>query len=658
MTDGLVIGTNSSFLNYFSIGSVVFIEYMEPEFYKVINIVSDTEMQVEGFTYYNFSDPVGYIYQTTYTEQINNVAYTHTQMSIEDNHQATIEDFTFDGVVENGASYFGPSSSYFTNLYPGLFVMSAYNTNINTFSITGNVGADGNGIEVGTFSYGGFTIFTKTVYNAGDPSINQIIMVNSSDETIARTYDPNADWDNHELFNIDSVTQIHYILFGLKSGVKPTSQQVQDVYQSYIDLIDTNNINNTLNILNSSYTNITDNLPPNSNGAGALYYFNDMGLNNISDGGNDMYDNGNIISTNLCLFSSLNAKQTNIIDDNFSYREILTFDPGVENTLAPVYARNTYIGNSCESWNWEERPFMLPNNVFTSTFTDNVSVFDNYFGDRFTNNTFGSDVYTNIIGDYSNNNTFYDNFYGNEIGSEFSINTCYDQFANNKIGNYFIENRFIDGDGIYDNQIGNQFNNNIFFSDYSLNNNKIDNNFHGNKIYRNFFYNNIDISFYNNIIYNSFNKNTIKNDFHDNTVGLFNNIGNAEFYRNDIDDNVKGNIFVGNVYNNIFGNNFTGNEISYDTYNNIFGIECVYNDLGEEFHNNEIGNYFSFNVIGTNFNNNIGNNFTDNQIGASITELANFAYNEIGHSFYNNNIGHDFGFGGGQAYGNIIFCVC
>ena len=38
MTDGLVIGTNSNFLNDFNIGSVVFIEYTEPEFYKVIDI--------------------------------------------------------------------------------------------------------------------------------------------------------------------------------------------------------------------------------------------------------------------------------------------------------------------------------------------------------------------------------------------------------------------------------------------------------------------------------------------------------------------------------------------------------------------------------------------------------------------------------------------
>ena len=55
MTDGLVIGTNSNFTGDFASGSVVFIESLNPNFYKVTNIVSATQMTVEGINYYNFN---------------------------------------------------------------------------------------------------------------------------------------------------------------------------------------------------------------------------------------------------------------------------------------------------------------------------------------------------------------------------------------------------------------------------------------------------------------------------------------------------------------------------------------------------------------------------------------------------------------------------
>lgn len=665
MDNGLVIGTNSNFNGDFASGSVVFIESLNPNFYKITNIVSDTEMIVEGINYDNFNDSIGYQFQSTYLEQYytpgtlyyfndtgendiddggndmydganilntnlqNQIPYTHTQMSGVSG-QATLEDFTYDGTVEVGDSYFGEGSNYFTNTYPGLFVMAAYDVDVTNFSITGDIGADGDGdVEVSEYTLEGYKIFVKKVFNAGDPSINHIIIVNSTDELIERTYDPSSDDDDHELANLDNVTQIHYLLFGLSSGSKPTDTQIENVYQSYLNIIDNLDINVTLSNLNSDFTDITDNLPPNS-----------------------------------VTFVSLEARQTNIADDNLVFREILTFD-----TDLGVDARNNYIGNACDSWQWDERDFMLPNNVFTNAFDNNVDIYDNHFGDRFVNNTFGDDVYENFVGSDFYNNMCQDRFDRNQIASDFRNNEFYRvEFESNSIGDNFSNNIFISNDNeFYDNQIGNDFTDNRFFSDSRLyenqigdgfnsnrihNNmrkNQIGNNFANNDIYRQIYDNTIRNNFNNNNIYNDFYDNSIDNRFENNTIGTSLTIGNSQFYKNKIGVDVKGNSFVSDAWGNVLGDNFASNAIQVGFNRNVMGIECYANIIGESFTDNHIGNYFLFNTIGNNFQHNkIGNSFDDNNID------YNFAYNEIGNYFSDNTILHDFGYGGGQSHGNKI----
>ncbi len=664
MNEGVVVGTGSNFVTDFATGSVVFLESLNPKFYKVTDIISATQMTVEGVNYDNFSDPIGYRLQQTYLEQSftpgglyyfndsgtngiedggndmydganylntnlqNQIPYTHTQMvGIEG--QALLEDFTYDGTVEVGDSYFGEGSSYFTNTYPGLFVMAAYDVSVTDFSITGNIGADGGGdVEVAEYTWEGFKIFVKKVFNAGDPSINHIIIVNSTDELIERTYDPNGDDDDHELTNLDNVTQIHYLLFGLASGIKPTELQIENVYQTYLNMIDNMSISNTLTTLNANFTDITENLPPNDT-----------------------------------IYSSLRVRQSNIAEDNSVYREILTFDTGIT-------ARNNYIGNACDSWEWDERDFMLPNNVFTNAYGNNIDIYDNYFGDRCVDNTFGDDVYENVVGaDFRRNmcedrfdrNQIASNFYNNEFyATEFESNVVGDNFNNNiiiqdyndvydnNIGNDFADNRFFSESRFYRNRVGVSFNSNRIHDD--VYNNDIGNGFTNNDIYRQFHANRIGNNFGSNDFYNNFFSNQVDNDFDSNTIGLSSNIGaGLQFLENKIGVDVKGNLFTGETMNNIIGDNFYANETGNYFNRNVFGIECIENTIGENFEDNNIGNYFSSNVIANYFtNNNILNNFAFNNI------LNNFTFNNIGNYFRENNIENDFGFGGGQAYGNRI----
>ncbi len=611
VNDGLVIGTNSTFTGDFVTGSVVFIESDNPNFYKVLSVTSDTEMLVEGRVMNNFSDSNGYPYEDTRVESntisgclyyfndagsddiddggddmydganrlntnlYSQIPYTHTQMSTgNDYQQAELSDFTYDGTIQDGSTYFGASSSYFTNLYPGLFVMSAYGVDVTDFSISGNLGSDGDGqCEGDRFEWEGFTIFTKIVHSAAydgetDPSIAHIIIVDTIDPNITHSFDPTTSNDDDSIGNLSNVSTIHYLLFGLSLGVKPTAQQIQDVYQSYLNLVDNVDINQTLSSLNSNFSQITDNLPANQR-----------------------------------IYSSLEVKLPNIIGDELDYREILTFD-----TETNVIAKNNYLGNTCDVIVF----FMLPNNVFTNSYGNNVEVHDNIFGNRFRNNSFGDDVYANnILGNEFSNNIFYDRFYRNTIKYNFYSNIFYNlEFARNIVGGEFSNNLFMGGNQIYNNNIDNNFSYNKFFSNSSFYNNVIPFEFNSNKIFSQFYSN--QLSYFNsNTIYDNFYLNICGPEFTSNTIGSILNTG--AFSRNHILSNFQSNTIGINFSYNTIGNYFTNNIIGDDF--GFGGGQARGNKIGNYFNNNTIGEYFYDNITADVFESNIiGDNFKLNDI--------------------------------------------
>jgi hypothetical protein len=67
-------------------------------------------------------------------------------------------------IIANGSYWFGDGSSYFTNLYPGLFVLVARNIDIDMFMVDGELGADNNGSVIGgSFVVGDYTCYYKKV---------------------------------------------------------------------------------------------------------------------------------------------------------------------------------------------------------------------------------------------------------------------------------------------------------------------------------------------------------------------------------------------------------------------------------------------------------------------------------------------------------------
>ena len=651
MNNGVVTGLNTDFTIDFVSGNTILILSQFPQIYEVISVESSTGMTVAGFNYQNFSDPIGFecermnpsglepVYGSLYyfndvgvndiddggndmydggnkiyTNLFSIIPYTHTQMTdppINIGNQVTFGDFTYDGTVQSGDTYFNSGSTYFTNCYPGLFVMSAYDINITDFEIDGNLGSDGDGQAdtydyTLTFSGTDYSVYCKRVWGAQDPSVNHIYIVNTIDGNITHNIDFTTEDDLDTISNITGATQIHYLLFALAGGDKASDTQIQNVVNSYLSFINPSDITTTLSNLNSNFTGITSNLPANQSG-----------------------------------YKSLNVKQTNLTGDTENFLEYLTFGEPSENII------NNYIGNYANTYGWDNNTFILSNNVFYG----NLAYANNTFGHSCFNNTFDDDCSNNIIGNFFFNNTtdddfdnnlignfFYNNYITsnlqrNIIGDDFNNNTIITgSFNDNHIGNQFFNNVIVNGD-FGDNEIGNNFNNNIIGSQFSRN--RIGNNFNNNRTYSSFNDNLIGSNYYNNKNYSSFYENVIAEVVESNIFGNPLSFGSGEFRSNKIGNFFNSNNFSGNTQSNIIGDNCQGNNIDYN---------FSFNQIGNNFTNNTIASDFGFgggstrgNIVGNGFNNNIvGEYCYDNTFGDECYS------NNLSDNFINNRMSHGF----------------
>jgi uncharacterized delta-60 repeat protein len=188
---------------------------------------------------------------------------THTQASVffASNYDPT-SDYGWaykpdilDSSVKSGSDYFGVGSQYFTQMYPGMFVLIATNVTIDEFSITGGTGVlfDYPGIE-GSVSADVFSIssngqtyacFLKSVYGRetgnpyDDPSINHIIIVPGSADGITHLYDETSQWDDHCLQGLAGRKEIYYLMLSRGNNVALSSQDAQIAAQRFMDLIGT-----------------------------------------------------------------------------------------------------------------------------------------------------------------------------------------------------------------------------------------------------------------------------------------------------------------------------------------------------------------------------------------------------------------------------------
>lgn len=132
---------------------------------------------------------------------------------------------------------FGPTGQYFTRHFAGLFVMAADLDNVSWFQITGNNGADGSGTADGyTFSTTvnsvTYDVFVKRVYNAWDPSINQVMII-PQNASASHNFATNTDNTQHQLTGINGTTRIYYLLYAGTNGLfidNPTTENIVNTF--------------------------------------------------------------------------------------------------------------------------------------------------------------------------------------------------------------------------------------------------------------------------------------------------------------------------------------------------------------------------------------------------------------------------------------------
>jgi len=120
--------------------------------------------------------------------------------------------------------------SYFTRKFDGLFVLVAdYGANT-IFEISGGLGADGSGnIVTSDFDAGsGYRAFVKSVVNAGDPSVNHLILA-PADPGLTQGVPNSTDQDMHTISGLPSDGRLIFLLFSKPSGQSFSDATIKEV---------------------------------------------------------------------------------------------------------------------------------------------------------------------------------------------------------------------------------------------------------------------------------------------------------------------------------------------------------------------------------------------------------------------------------------------
>lgn len=146
-----------------------------------------------------------------------------------------------ENVIAEGTTYFGTSSRYFTMKLPGLFVLGADMNGITSFRTSGNNGADGGGFTDATeinfaLNKKEYTAYVKQVYSAGDPSINQVMLIETNGSAV-HTYATHTDNNEQQLAGLETVSRLYYLLYSRTSGGYINDLQNEAIIKQFISVI-------------------------------------------------------------------------------------------------------------------------------------------------------------------------------------------------------------------------------------------------------------------------------------------------------------------------------------------------------------------------------------------------------------------------------------
>ncbi|MGM0581171.1 MAG: Ig-like domain-containing protein, partial [Bacteroidota bacterium] len=192
---------------------------------NLTNLIPDNYLFSNGFTGTNISDGGGDMYDggnrlnTDFGGEIN---YSNNEID---------------------SSFYLDNKAYFTAKYDGLFIFSGDVSSVNSFSIEGNLGADGSGSADGaviemTKNGKNYIGFVKRVFDAYDPSVNHLVIVEDNG-LVNHEFSTNTDNDFHGINDLSDIDNLHYLLFAGTSGKYYDNTVMTNVMEAYLDMIDT-----------------------------------------------------------------------------------------------------------------------------------------------------------------------------------------------------------------------------------------------------------------------------------------------------------------------------------------------------------------------------------------------------------------------------------
>ena len=143
-----------------------------------------------------------------------------------------------DGVATTSDDLFGTGSEYFTAKHDGLFVLTAENISIDSFSLSGDNGADGRGTADGTVLStnvaGGHTIYVKRVSGTSDPSINDIIIVPGDGTGISHTFATNTNDGANEITGLANIDKLYFLLVASENGGVVSDAEILAIAEEFL----------------------------------------------------------------------------------------------------------------------------------------------------------------------------------------------------------------------------------------------------------------------------------------------------------------------------------------------------------------------------------------------------------------------------------------
>jgi subtilisin family serine protease len=142
------------------------------------------------------------------------------------------------GIIASSA-LLGSGGRYFTRKYDGLFVLAADINGLSYFETSGNLGADGSGtadgavltVQRGSTTYYGYV---KRVYNAGDPSVNHLMIVEG---TGSQNHEFSTDTNNdyHRVTGLMNAKRIYYLLYAGSTGSYINNASALAIMNAFLD---------------------------------------------------------------------------------------------------------------------------------------------------------------------------------------------------------------------------------------------------------------------------------------------------------------------------------------------------------------------------------------------------------------------------------------